>query len=383
MKTYRVDFKPISPYFFGNEKTFPYTGQKIGQHLSNAYYIKSEPMPSQTTVLGALRYLFLAHKNSKYAYTEAQFAKNAERVGAERFRIEKREAQNFGIIQSISPVFLYHNEYKILLPTPFDHNTKKEEEAKKEAESRNAGGNMEEKKLLFDYSPFENYHEVDIPDGKKLYTTDYDPKLGLTSSYMIWDQKKIVSADDIFSDADRVGIAVEQQKNAFFKKKYAMLAKGYRFSVYLTLSDDDAVKALKDSAGGAVTVFMGQGKSAFIVTFAEEANALPTNADELAQENLPDGCRKLYFMSDALVSDSVELYGKTLFGVVKTKDYRAFGMTYHDDEEKNKVGSFQKEDTLYKLIAAGSVLITKNAEDVTKLFENPNAKNIGWNQILK
>ena len=382
-KTYRVDFKPISPYFFGNEKTFPYTGQKIGQHLSNAYYIKSERMPSQTTILGALRYLFLAHKNSNYSYTEEEFEENAKRVGAERFRIEKSEAQDFGIIQSISPVFLYHDKHKVLLPTPFDHKEKKKEDPPKDTEIGNAEENGEKKKDFPDYCPFGNYLDVDIPNGKKLYTPDYDPKIGLTSSYMIWGQKKIVSADDIFSDADRVGIAVEQQENAFFKKKYAVLAKDYRFSVYLELSDDHAVESLKKSEGGAVTVFMGQSKSAFMVSFTEEANALPKNADELVQGNLPEGCRKLYFMSDALVSDSIGLYEKTLFGIVKTKDYRAFGMTYQNDDKGQKVGAFQKEETLYKLIEAGSILITENVNEVTALFKNPNAEKIGWNQILE
>ena len=161
-----------------------------------------------------------------------------------------------------------------------------------------------------------------------------------------------------------------------------MLAKDYRFSVYITLSDDCAVEALKKSSGGAVTVFMGQGKSAFTVSFTEEENALPQNADELAQENLPDGSRKLYFMSDALVSDSVELYEKTQFGIVKTKDYRAFGMEYQDNAEGKKVGAFKKEEKLYKLVAAGSILITKNVKEVTALFDNPNAKKIGWNHIL-
>ncbi len=385
MKTYRVDFKPVSPYFFGNEKTFPYTGQNIGQHLSNAYYIKSERMPSQTTVLGALRYLFLAHKKSNYTYNKEQFEENAKRVGEERFHIEKREAQDFGIIQSISSVFLYHDEHKILLPTPFDHNEKMEECPQKSSVSGNNEENGENNKELPDYRPFGNYLETDIPNGKKLYTADYDPKIGLTSSYMIWNLKKIVSADRIFSDADRVGIAVEQEDDSFFKKKYAVLAKGYRFSVYINLSDDAAsvIEALKQSAGGTVTVFMGQSKSAFTVSFTEEENALPKNADELVQEKLPEGHRKLYFMSDALVSDSIELYGKTQFGVVKTKDYRAFGMTYQNNAEGWKVGAFQKEEELYKLIAAGSILITANVKEVMALFENPNAKKIGWNQILE
>lgn len=361
MKTYRVDFKPISPYFFGNEKTFPYTGQRIGQSLSNAYYIKSERMPSQTTVLGALRYIFLAHKNNDYTYTAREFAENAKRVGAESFDVAKKEAQDFGIIEEISPVFLYHKEKGVLIPTPFDHN-----------EAR--GSDI--------YQPFENYAVAQTPDGEKLYTADYNPKIGLTNSYMVLDTQKIIPNEDIFSEEDRIGIAVDKTEKSFFKKKYAMLGKGYSFSVYLTLSDNGAVEILKKSDGGAVSVFMGQGKSAFLVSFTEEANTVQKKISAILTQKLPLGGQKLYFWGDAMLGSSTALYEKTSFSVIKTKDYRSFGITYKNSE-KGKVGRFQKKDTLCKWIAAGSVLIVPCADEILKLFENPNAKKIGLNQIVK
>lgn len=361
MKTYRVDFKPISPYFFGNEKTFPYADQTIGRHLSNSYYIKSERMPSQTTILGALRYLFLAHKNSNYTYSKTEFEENAVRVGAESFDIARKEEQNFGIIEKVSPVFLYHKTNGVLIPTPFDHNEKSE-----------SG----------EYTPFGNYDEIETPDGQKLYTADYDAKAGLTDSYMVLDTGKIVSFGEVFSFEDRVGIAIEKTEKAFFKKKYAMLAKDYFFSVYLTVSDDSAVDVLKQASDGAISVFMGQGKSAFLVSFTEQENTFQPKISAILKSDLPADGKMLYFMSDAVLEDSRRLYAKTLFSVVKTKDYRAFGIAYKDSE-KGKLGSFQKKGTLYKLIAAGSVLIVANTEDVMELFKNPNAEKIGLNQIVK
>ena len=361
MKTYRVDFKPISPYFFGNEKTFPYTGQKIGQHLSNAYYIKSERVPSQTTILGALRYLFLAHKNSNYTYTEAEFEENAKRVGRNSFDISAKEAQDFGIIDKLSPVFLFHKSKGLLIPTPFDHN-----------ETSKTGK----------YTPFENYAAVETPDGKKLYTSDYDVKIGLTDSYMALDTNEIVKSWDIFSEEDRVGIAIDKTEKAFFKKKYAMLAKDYYFSVYLTISDDSAVEVLKQSEGGAVSVFMGQGKSAFLVSFTEQEYSAEVKISAFLKRKMPENGKILYFANDAVISDSKSLYEKTLFSVVKTKDYRAFSIAYKDADGR-KCGGFQKQNTLYKLIAAGSVLVVTDVEDTLALFENPNAKKIGLNQIVK
>ena len=361
MKTYRVDLKPISPYFFGNEKTFPYTGQMIGRHLSNSYYIRSEHMPSQTTVLGALRYLFLAHKNSTYTYSAQEFSENAKRVGENSFDIATKEAQDFGIIEKLSPVFLYHKTNGVLIPTPFDHN--------KTSESG-------------EYTPFENYDEMETPDGKKLYTVDYDAKAGLTDSYMVLDTGKVIPFEEVFSFEDRVGIAIEKTEKAFFKKKYAILARDYCFSVYLTISDDCAVDELEQASNGTISVFMGQGKSAFLVSFTEQNNTFQTKISAILKRALPVDGKMLYFMSDSVLEDSCALYAKTLFGVVKTKDYRAFGIAYKDSE-KGKLGSFQKKSTLYKLIAAGSVLIVPNAEDVVGLFKNPNAEKIGLNQIVK
>lgn len=369
MKTYRVDFKPISPYFFGNEKTFPYTGQKIGQHLSNSYYIKSERVPSQTTILGALRYLFLVHKNNNYTYSDKEFKENAVRVGAESFDIERTEEQDFGIIDSVSPVVLYHKDLGILIPTPFDHNNQSD---------------------LTRYQPFANYATVETPDDLKLYTTDYNAKNELTDSYMSLESQTLVKSEDIFSYEDRVGIAIDKSEKAFFKKKYAILDQKCVFSVYLNLWDEDAVDTLKRSTEGAISVFMGQGKSAFLVSFTEQKN--PMNPDKngktifasFLERALPEGVvgEALYFASDAVITNSAALYENTLFSVVKTKDYRTFGITYCDTES-GKRGSFQKKSTLFKLIQAGSILITPNASAVLKLFENPNAKKIGMNQIVK
>ena len=361
MKTYRVDFKPISPYFFGNEKTFPYTGQTIGRHLSNSYYIKSERMPSQTTVLGALRYLFLAHKNSNYTYSQTEFEANAARVGAESFDITRSDEQDFGIIKKLSPVFLYRKGDGILIPTPFDHNTQSK---------------------TGKYKPFEHYAVAETPDGEKLYTTDYDVKIGLTDSYMMLDTQTLVSSDQLFSFEDRVGIAIDKTEKAFFKKKYGVLAKGYSFSAYLTLSDDGAVEALKRSSNGAISVFMGQGKSAFLVSFTEEENNVATKISAFLQRSLPVPGEAVYFMSDTVIPCASALYEKTLFSVIKTKDYRAFGIAYAD-AESGKRGSFQKKNTLYKLIEAGSILIATSANDIFALPENPNAQKIGLNQIVK
>ena len=70
VKKYLVTFKPVEPYFFGNEKNFAFRGQEKQMQLSNSYFIRSEKMPAQTTLLGVLRYLLLPVKRQDYGYTK-------------------------------------------------------------------------------------------------------------------------------------------------------------------------------------------------------------------------------------------------------------------------------------------------------------------------
>ena len=109
--TYKISFKPVEPYFFGNEKTFafPVKGENASPSVSS-YFIRSEDMPSQSTILGALRYLFLDHKNPDFKYTKEQAADNAKAVGPASFDIASEDVQQFGLIRKISPVFISESD---------------------------------------------------------------------------------------------------------------------------------------------------------------------------------------------------------------------------------------------------------------------------------
>ena len=61
MSVYKISFIPSGPYFFGNEKSFIYPGSE-NDKFGTLYYIKGENLPSQSTVLGALRYILLPEK---------------------------------------------------------------------------------------------------------------------------------------------------------------------------------------------------------------------------------------------------------------------------------------------------------------------------------
>ena len=79
MSTYLVRLTPQEPYFFGNEKCLTFDDGNPRGQMTNRYYIKSERTPLQTTLLGAMRYIFLPEK--KYNFGK-------EYIGEESFKIE-------------------------------------------------------------------------------------------------------------------------------------------------------------------------------------------------------------------------------------------------------------------------------------------------------
>ncbi len=337
MKSYLVKLVPIEPYFFGNEKSFKFDGQVNCGQMSNQYFIRSERTPLQSTLIGTMRYVFLPHKKDWDSYSENELEENSKAVGARSFDIEETAAQDFGLIKSISPVFIMKGDEKLVV-TPFDH---------KKGESN--------------YTPFGGYKPIATDCGERLYTKDFISKDGIADSYMNLDSGVIVPVDEIFASEIRVGQNKNQSKKAFFKKEYCLLKDGCYFAFYITLDDSAKVPENK------VNVFMGQGKSLFTVEFSSEEN---TVSDSISK-HLGKGV--VYCFGDTLVDSSI--YNSSKFAIVKTRDYRA----YLTGEKGNVV----KGSRLYKLIKAGSIFIADDFIALENSIKNQNCRQAGFNIIVK
>lgn len=345
MKTYLVTFKPVEPYFFGNEKTFVYPKSQSAEEnanqpqVSNRYFIQSEYVPSQSTVLGALRYILLPVKKSDWKYDDAEKERNSQTVGPKSF--DPLENNSFGKIRKISPVFL-HDGTAALIPAPFDHIVYKD-----------AGKQVKNER----YTPFSKYTKVKSLGKDCFYAEEYNAKAGVTCDYIKLSDGTIVDACSLFGDVKRVGINRVADNKGLFKKTYRELAQGYAFAVYLTLEDD-----LVPEDGFA---YLGQGKSSFVVSFIEEENTI----NDKIRDYLRDGV--VYFFGDAFVNS--DIYEKCLFSVTKTKTYRSF--------KKNR-NTVVKGSKLYNLISAGSIFIPSDKEEFAKLVENSNLNQIGYNETI-
>ena len=333
MKTYLVKLTPLEPYFFGNEKTFLFRGEKNQGQRGNSYYIRSERTPLQSTLMGMMRYLLMPYRDHRH------YEENAAVIGKESFRIDACD-QSFGVIRQLHPLFLMKGDQRYIV-TPFD--------AKPGQET---------------YIPFSDYRVIETDRGEKRYAAEYDAKRGLADSYLCLADGTTVDADQIFGTETRAGnrkSSGSDNSDSFFKKEYGYLKDGFCFAFYADLNDDAVIPE-----NGRTSAFLGQGKSLFSVEFIEENN---TVADDAARY-IPDDI--LYCMSDVYCDATID--DRCLFAVIRDRDYRTY--------ETGRDGRIAKGSTLYKLIKAGSVFLTENKEELSGLLQNADCRKAGFNCIV-
>lgn len=351
MAHYRVTFKPSGAYFFGNEKTFAFTDGK--NDYGKLYYIRSEIMPAQSTILGALRYMLLAEKG----FDRVGSAANVEAVGERSFDIDAT-GQTFGSIRSVSPVtLLYKGQH--FVHAPLDHKVAKE---------------------CKQYTPFCQYLPMSIGDHEtRLYADDYDVKRGLTSAFMSVSDGTL--KDDFFKTDVRVGINRRNQDSGFFKKESVTLKSGAAFCVYAEI--EGAQVPCSEA------VYLGQGKVPFAVSFEQvDGNAWKNDVAAPLRALLEKTHASItaltggmiYCMSDMLADDdkvSDGLYKGMLFAVTNTHDYRTYKTLTGGGVEKGAV--------LHKLVRAGSVFFPvepMKEEWALNTDMQKNARTIGLNTVV-
>lgn len=349
-KTYLLTMRPLEPYFFGNEKTFSFDPKKPED---NRYFIKSERMPLQTTVLGALRYLMMPVKNAGYRYSAEERSRNASVIGTDSFTIDS-QGQSFGAIRKLSPVFLIRGQAKYVR-TPFDHRSD----------------------VADRYAPLVQGPGVNTDRGRCIYFPEFDAKKGIHDSYMDAEDATLEEAKQIFFSTVRVGVNKLRHEKGFYKRQFMGLCDGWAFGAYVTLDDDliagdpDAQAALDELKTGTVA-YLGQNKSAFSVSLKEEENTLA----KAVASHLLEG--RVYCFGDTLAK--ADLYEKCALAVTMLRDYRAYSTKFVETEQASQyVGFVQKDARLYKLLCAGSVLIPFEGQDISSYLYNAQCQRIGFN----
>ena len=361
MTKYRITFTPMEPYFLGNEKTFKYPGQENDGKYGNLYFIRSEQTPSQSTLLGALRYMLLSVKRPDFSYTAEEMKLNAAAVGSAGFDISSPVVQDFGAIRKLSPVYITCGS-KVLIPAPLDHNT-----------GAAMDGDTEK------YAPFSDYAEMTTPYGKKLYARDYDSKKGIAEDkYLDLDSHAVVDGSDIFLKTVRIGINRAAEKKGLFKKEFCSLADGYSFAVDAEI--DESI--LSDNAAAVInsgtTVYLGQNKSVFSVSFSTADESIEDLVKESLKEYRHEQGSMIYVLGETMAFK--DMYEGTLWANVTVRDYRAY------KRDLSRGGKVEKGSNLYRLIRAGSVFLAEEPDEwINRLkaadgYEN--AEQIGYCSVV-
>ncbi len=335
MPSYLVRFTPLEPYFFGNEKSFAF-GEVMTQKSGN-YFVSSEDTPSQTAILGSLRYCCLDTINEDYS-----FDKNV--IGPCSFKMTERK-QNFGVIRSISPMFLTDGR-DYYLKTPFDHIM------------RNCDSNGS-------YTPFQmkNYKKVSTSEGSRYLPQDYVAKEGIADSYVNLRTREISTG--LFSSNTRVGIKKSSVQEGFFKREYKILEKDFSFAVFAVIEKNMQNKI----------IYMGQGKSVFSVTFEEKSNNFLPKVQNFFKNH---DARLAFAISDLYVSK--DIYQSCYFVNTKIKEHRTFETV---EGAQNFFQRFKKGTELIHLLQVGSMFWVKDFMMFSNMLCNENCQQIGLNAVIR
>ena len=355
MSTYLVRFTPQEPYFFGNERRF---GDQRAENKT--YFITSNDTPSQSTLLGALRYCCIEHPTSDFTIGPN------DNIGKESFDLCSEYRQSFGVIKHISPMFLTDRNGFYYIPVPYNHKVSEAETV---------------------YTPFSDYEICMTRRGEQRMPMDYNAKNGLASGFLqINGNGRGTVETEFINEVVRIGINKNQETDGMFRKAFRSLKKDCSFAV---LAEID--RKMEDRI-----IYMGKDKSIFKVTFeSPKALALENGSYASVLTEFIDriiDCLKYYnkeplqvAISEVYIPDSVEtLYDACTFACIQTRDYRSFKTIYGNQPY---TGRYKRGERLQSLIKAGSFFNARNKDvSVLQAWEKnesfKNCRQAGYNFVV-
>lgn len=349
---------PIQAYFLGGEQNAGFGAEK----RTPPFFIRSEATPTQTTLLGAVRYSVLKrHGALTPAFEKGSCAPRdlrdwqASLVGGHSFSFTASEPQQFGHILRLSPLFL-QREDALYLRCPLNHAQGREEA----------------------YTPFTLERRDGQMNGAPLWIPkEYKAKQGLFSGWMQGTgARRLVGDEAIFLSQEQVGIIKSDTgapEYGFFKKAYKRLRAGWRFVCFVEL--ESAADLPREEI-----VQIGQGHSLFQMTCQEvsqtwEQLVLPRR-EKTAYQGLV-----YHAISDCRPScGAAALHRLCDFVITQVRPFRSL-LTKQD--AKTYFNALQKTQRV-DLLRSGSVFYVpqKNQAAFEAVFDNPTYQAVGFNQFF-
>lgn len=340
---YLVKMTPLEPYAFGSDKTAAYAGADITG--KSTYFVRSKDVPEQTTILGMLRYIILEEQGllkSDYSYTPQEKELMRKCIGPSSFQFSSAEKQDFGLIHSISPLFLIDGQDHVYIRNPF----------------HNKGKNSYQPMVMDEAVIETSAGEIRLPANG-----EYDAKEGHGAGY--YDLADGTVHEDLFQSVMVTGNRKNgrgvNDDDCFFKRELKCLKEGFSFAVYVEA----------DNLPSDTIAYMGQKRSAFRVTVREAEGEKLTEKVETAFAKGAE--RWEYALSDLVAEGPVYC---SRFSIVEEKHLQNLETVY---DEKQHARRLRRSRRQYNMIQSGSVFYGECPLNIS----NENCRQIGYNYIVR
>lgn len=361
MKRYLVKLTPHDRFFFGGESTF-------GEGNSRNYFVKSNYYPQQTSLLGLVRYQFLAQSNDGiFKDNKIQNKEEATKlIGKKSFSIIDNEFK-FGKILNLSPLLISDSNNNFLFPANKEYQWVKQENKFKLREFD---------KYMSGCSSLQNEF---IPYLKEYKAKDELPNL------LIDQRNKLYNYSDIFIEHKQTGIRKNYEgnteENAFYIQTFIQLTPGYSFAFILELEEETEFKNQE-------IVILGAEQSKFkmdIDTFEIDFDQLIPGYEKSV--NSP----KVVLVSDAYTKTN-DLLSACDFAITETVDFRsletAVGKTenYSALDREKKMNNVVWKSKKYNFFKRGSVFYGNPEKIITHIGKEDTSaftplQKIGYNHF--
>jgi CRISPR type III-B/RAMP module-associated protein Cmr3 len=364
-KWYYCTLKPLGEFFFGGEHIFDLAGEE------KSYFIKSEILPNQSTLLGTLRFLVLSKagllNDVSYIPDPRKIHDQIRLIGTKGFIIDgmMNVKADYGEILSISPVFLSDSIGHHWIKTPYNH-----------------------RKYEKNYSYFDMEQGIHTDINREtLLPKQYEGKNGLTESFMDIDDEfhpiyDCFDGDDkntkdlLFTFSDHTRISRRVEREGFFKKQYVRLKDCFGISFYCETKSEGCLPEEE-------IVYMGQEKSAFHFRCEEwyETNSpIAIMEKKIACVGCGNEADVYYAASDIYLPKGIAR-DDLLFSIVVTKPFRT--LTYNM-AAKNDFCRSRTRSEEYQLIKAGSVFYFQKGANKGLVFDADleGMKQVGFNYLF-
>lgn len=379
MGRYLVKLKPVESFFFGGERVFDFCKEN-DEPRNNI--VKSKEFPQQSSVLGMIRKEILVLNElikPKWDYTLQEKEKMKELIGEKSFSVKDLN-EDFGLIKSISPVFIIketESNCRFLIKIPKDHNNNKDT-------CKYTPLKFSENKIKSNV----NVEEIHLP-------MDFNAKNGLSEDLLDIETGEILAQDKVFIKDCSIGIRLDNkhrtQKNSLFrleKYKFNYDKKCERsnkcFGFILNIDENDKDKTFNNYKN---IVNLGGEGSYFSISFENIKFDIKYKVEFTnKQTNLNEPYCKIILLSDTYIS-KYDYDQNCIYSISKKVDFRNIASENYNINKANGqpyYRRFEKSKNKYSLLEKGSVLFT-DKDKYHKLIEsinNSTFQKIGYNIFI-